>query len=58
MKPQVAIIGAGIAGLSATRSLFANGFTDIVIFEAASRIGGRINTGQFGKLVFTKFIFC
>ena len=39
----VAIVGAGISGLTAARSLSATG-TGVVLFEARDRIGGRIWT--------------
>ncbi|KAK9501478.1 hypothetical protein O3M35_012193 [Rhynocoris fuscipes] len=42
--PKVAIIGAGIAGLSAAMRLINCGFEDITIFEATNRCGGRIYT--------------
>jgi len=38
------IVGAGIAGLSAASTLKKNGVRDIVILEAADRIGGRVWT--------------
>lgn len=40
---DVAIIGAGAAGLAAARSLVDSGF-DVVVLEARDRIGGRIYT--------------
>jgi monoamine oxidase len=40
-KPRVAVIGAGIAGLTTALDLQKNGF-DVVVFEAADRVGGRI----------------
>jgi tryptophan 2-monooxygenase len=42
-QPQVrcAIIGAGVAGLVAARELFRSGVTNIDIYEASERIGGR-----------------
>lgn len=39
--PRVAIVGAGIAGLTVASELFRSGFTQIDIFEATERIGGR-----------------
>ena len=39
--PRVAIVGAGIAGLTAARELFRSGFTNIDIFESGDRLGGR-----------------
>ncbi|XP_045190327.2 spermine oxidase-like [Mercenaria mercenaria] len=41
---KVAIIGAGISGISAAEQLTNNGFTDFKILEATDRIGGRIWT--------------
>ncbi|HTX96955.1 MAG TPA: FAD-dependent oxidoreductase [Mycobacterium sp.] len=38
---RVAIVGAGIAGLVAARELFRCGYTNIDIYEASERIGGR-----------------
>ena len=49
MSKSVAIIGAGIAGLTAAQKLYENGFNEITIFEALDRIGGRIHTINFGK---------
>ena len=42
-KTDVVIIGAGAAGLSAARTLHANG-VDVVVLEARERIGGRVLT--------------
>lgn len=43
LKPhlRIAIVGAGVAGLTAARELFRSGYTNIDIFEASDRIGGR-----------------
>jgi tryptophan 2-monooxygenase len=38
---RIAIIGAGVAGLTAARELFRSGYTQIDIFEGSDRIGGR-----------------
>jgi tryptophan 2-monooxygenase len=38
---RIAIIGAGVAGLVAARELFRCGYTNIDIYEASDRIGGR-----------------
>ncbi len=42
-NPDVVIVGAGSAGLSAARKLISNGLS-VVIVEAANRIGGRAYT--------------
>lgn len=41
-QPRIVVIGAGLAGLSATRALLEHGFTDVTILEAADHIGGRV----------------
>lgn len=43
-KEKVAVIGAGMAGLTAGRFLNESGNCDVHIFEARSRIGGRMLT--------------
>jgi len=43
MSEIIIIIGAGIAGLAAVRTLHDAGYSS-VIFEARERIGGRLNT--------------
>jgi monoamine oxidase len=40
---RVAVIGAGVAGLTAARALVADGF-EVVVLEARDRIGGRIDS--------------
>ena len=40
---DIAVIGAGAAGLAAARALMQSGF-DVVVLEARDRIGGRIYT--------------
>lgn len=42
------IIGAGPAGIAAATKLLKNNVTDILILEAENRIGGRINSVEFG----------
>ncbi|XP_043916512.1 spermine oxidase-like [Protopterus annectens] len=51
-KPQIIIIGAGIAGLAAASSLIKHGLENILILEAMARVGGRIHTMRpFGENV-------
>ncbi|MEM7157584.1 MAG: FAD-dependent oxidoreductase [Myxococcota bacterium] len=38
---RIAVIGAGIGGLTAARELFRSGYTNLDIYEASERIGGR-----------------
>ncbi|KAF7837992.1 putative polyamine oxidase 5 [Senna tora] len=51
-KPRIVIIGAGMAGLTAANKLHtATASTDmfeLYVVEGGSRIGGRINTSDFG----------
>lgn len=43
MKTDVAIVGAGLAGLSAARQLSIFGF-DVAVFDADNRVGGRVQS--------------
>ncbi|MDE0309743.1 MAG: NAD(P)/FAD-dependent oxidoreductase [Acidiferrobacterales bacterium] len=43
--PDVVIVGAGAAGISAAHALIAQGY-EITVLEASSRIGGRVWTDQ------------
>jgi monoamine oxidase len=45
---EVAIIGAGLAGLMAARTLVAEG-KDVLVLEAQNRVGGRILNHQLGQ---------
>ena len=54
-KYQVAIIGAGMSGLSAAVQLVESGITNIIVLEADNRVGGRIHTTQFRKLITISF---
>uniref|UniRef100_A0A1I7U9B5 Amino_oxidase domain-containing protein n=1 Tax=Caenorhabditis tropicalis TaxID=1561998 RepID=A0A1I7U9B5_9PELO len=43
IKPSIAIVGAGISGLSTARRLIELGIDDFDIYEGLDRIGGRIH---------------
>ncbi|KAL4589523.1 hypothetical protein LXL04_002430 [Taraxacum kok-saghyz] len=51
-KPRIVIIGAGMAGLTAANKLYKsggkNGAFELCVIEGGNRIGGRINTSEFG----------
>ncbi|XP_076943258.1 putative polyamine oxidase 5 [Bidens hawaiensis] len=51
-KPRIVIVGAGIAGLTAAnklyKSLVVKGGFELYVIEGGNRIGGRINTSEFG----------
>ena len=48
-RPLVAVVGAGVAGLSAARALQAAG-RRVVVLEAASRVGGKVRVSEVGGL--------
>ena len=48
---KVAIVGAGLSGLAAARTLKASGI-EAVVFESDTRVGGRILTKTIGEYVF------
>ena len=45
---DVLIIGAGMAGIAAAKSLHEKGVTNFLILEARDRIGGRLRSEEFG----------
>ncbi|KAL6974536.1 spermine oxidase [Sarracenia purpurea var. burkii] len=51
-KPRIVIVGAGVAGLTAANKLYTSpGSIDsfeLCVVEGGNRIGGRINTSEFG----------
>lgn len=48
---RVAVIGSGLAGLGAARTLKTHGM-DVVVFEKADKVGGRLETVRVGEFVF------
>lgn len=48
-QPRIVVIGAGLAGLSATKVLLEHGFTDVTVLEAADHVGGRVQSVQHGE---------
>lgn len=49
-RPRVGIVGAGISGLVAATELLRAGVTDLVLFEARDRMGGRAWSQIFDPL--------
>ncbi|XP_050371210.1 probable polyamine oxidase 5 [Argentina anserina] len=50
-KPRIVVIGAGMAGVTAANKLYTSGCEDLfelIVVEGGTRIGGRINTSEFG----------
>lgn len=47
-KPSIAVIGAGMAGITCARTLVDAGF-DVTVFEKSRGLGGRIATRRVGK---------
>lgn len=42
---EVLILGAGMSGVSAAKTLTDGGITDFLMFEGRGEIGGRVRTG-------------
>lgn len=49
---KVIIIGAGVSGCNAAKTLVENGIEDFLILEATNRIGGRAKTASTSKFYF------
>ena len=47
---DVLILGAGMSGISAAKSLHENGVDDFMIIEAGDRMGGRMRSKEFGGI--------
>ena len=48
MDADVLVLGAGMAGLGAAETLSRNGITNFLIIEQRDKIGGRVQTAEFG----------
>ncbi|XP_014295470.1 uncharacterized protein LOC103569609 [Microplitis demolitor] len=48
-SPRIIIVGSGASGIAAATRLLQNGFSNIIIFEAENRIGGRIHSIKIGE---------
>ncbi|CAF4383795.1 unnamed protein product [Rotaria sp. Silwood2] len=48
IRTKVAILGSGMAGMAAARTLSENGISDFLIIEAQSTLGGRMKEIKFG----------
>lgn len=57
-QPRIVVIGAGLAGLAATKILLENGFTDVTVLEASDHIGGRVHSVQHGKRTYPRRASC
>lgn len=44
LKKEVIIIGGGLSGIMAAKTLKDNGITDIIVFEKSTSVGGRLAT--------------
>ncbi len=53
MQAEVAVVGAGIAGLACATELVAGG-RDVIVLEAAARAGGAAETARGGGLVWER----
>lgn len=53
---KILVVGAGLAGLAATSSLYEKGFTNIIILEAQEDIGGRVLSLPLGKNATSYFL--
>ena len=43
-QPRIAIVGAGISGMTAAMTLKDAGFRNVTVYEASDRVGGRTYT--------------
>ncbi|XP_066943578.1 spermine oxidase-like [Macrobrachium rosenbergii] len=47
----VVILGGGVAGIAAAKSLIENNYTDFVLLEAGGYLGGRVRTHREGNIL-------
>ena len=50
-KSKVLILGAGLSGITAAKTLLENNITDFLIIEGKNYTGGRIHAVPFGELM-------
>ena len=48
LDADVIILGGGIAGITAAKTLHDGGVTDVIVVEARDQIGGRMRRQEFG----------
>ena len=54
LDAKVLILGAGMSGVNAARTLYDNGTTDFIVIEAKSQIGGRMVLGEIKPGVYVE----
>ena len=52
LNSPIVIIGGGVSGIAAANQLISSGFRNVTILEAENRLGGRIYSIPYSKLVF------
>jgi polyamine oxidase len=50
-SPKVLILGGGVAGIIAARTLRELGISDFLVIEAGDELGGRLKSKKFGSAV-------
>lgn len=51
ISTKIAIIGAGISGLSCAQELYKNGVTDFILLESSDSVGGRVKSDNIDGFV-------
>ena len=49
LETGTVIIGCGVSGITTANTLLDNDYNDFLILESLNRIGGRVNTIDYGK---------